>query len=233
MRRLLESLRFAPLVKKGSPSIRVFILDEFHRASGNAQDCILKPLEQPDKSTYFIICTTEPAKVIKTIKSRCTQWEVSPLDSDEMKTLLEWVVESEEKNVAEEVIEKIIEVAEGTPRNALKLLDSVLDIKKTSKALELIVPAAELPETIELCRILIRCEKGMWSKVAKILREIKVEPEKIRLAVLGYLTSVMIKDVKKAPMIFMMADELKEPLHYNGSSGLRMQLFAICSLFES
>lgn len=67
---------------------RVIILDEAHQLSKPAQNLLLKPLEDPDSATRWIICTTETGKILPAIRTRCTTFELGGLDSKERHALL-------------------------------------------------------------------------------------------------------------------------------------------------
>src|SRR3989304_2450876 len=58
---------------------RVYLLDEVHKSTNDFQNAILKVMEEPPEHLYFILCTTEPQKLLKTVISRCTEYVVSPL----------------------------------------------------------------------------------------------------------------------------------------------------------
>lgn len=233
---ILSTLRYSPIVSKGAKGIKCYLLDEVHSVSDKAMNRMLKQLEEVPKDVYFFLATTEPKKVIGTVKSRCTPFEVKPLTDEEIEVLLKWVLESEEKSIDDEVMDKIVRTVEGIPRDALKLLDLVINVKKVSTAIEVIETGIANPEVIDIIKILLECKKGMWPKVAKKLQGIKDDPERIRMAIFNYLTSIVIKNPGKTQWITalcLICGELKEPLFYNGKAGLTIQLFSACSLFEN
>ena len=90
-RRLIEQVPYLPWGER-----KMYILDEFHRATGNAQDCWLKTLEEPPPHAIFVLCTTEPDKVITTVRSRAAMYKVSVLPKRQILGLLERVCQLEE-----------------------------------------------------------------------------------------------------------------------------------------
>ena len=92
------------------------------------QNGVLKPLEDTPPFVYFILCTTDPQKLLRTIKNRCTTYEVESLYDRDMIALIEDVAGKEEKPIAEKVVDDIVEVADGCPRQALVILDQVIDM---------------------------------------------------------------------------------------------------------
>ncbi len=77
-REIIHQLHYLP---PGSGS-RVFIIDELHQTSKDWQNAMLKPLEDTPEHVYFFLCTTDPNKLIKAIRTRCTEVRVNPLDPD-------------------------------------------------------------------------------------------------------------------------------------------------------
>jgi len=75
--------------------VRVFILDEAHRSTVDFQNAMLKIMEEPPKGNYFVLCTTEPEKLLETIKNRCSIFHVRELSIDEITILLNYVIKEE------------------------------------------------------------------------------------------------------------------------------------------
>ena len=83
----IDTIRDISRIMTNAPAAgncRVFILDEAHQLSKDAQNAALKILEDTPKHVYFFICTTDPQKLIATIRSRCTEMPVDLLKLDEM-----------------------------------------------------------------------------------------------------------------------------------------------------
>ena len=119
---------------------KVFILDEVHALSNNAWQALLKILEEPPAKTVFIMCTTDPQKIPKTILSRVQRYDFQRISQrgivDRLKYILRW--EDEEvfqaggpdgvytDNCSEVALEFIAKLAEGGMRDAITLLDKCL-----------------------------------------------------------------------------------------------------------
>ena len=82
----------------------------------------MKLLEDAPSSAYFILCTTEPEKLIKTIKGRCTELVVKALNEIQMLKLLKRTVRAEGKTLDPSVYEQIIQDSLGLPRNAFSIV---------------------------------------------------------------------------------------------------------------
>lgn len=220
MRDLVRIVRRKPM--KGRA--RVWLLDEFHEATKSAQDCMLKTLEEPPKHAFFILCTTNPQKLLKTIRSRCMTFEVSPLSDLQMNGLLRRVSRAEKIRIPEEVRAQIIQDAMGSAREALVLLDKVKDLpeEKMQRAVSSI--AEEQNRILALCRALFKGAK--WPEVAGILRECQDNPESIRIMVLNYCSSVLLKGKADARAALVM-DCLRDPIGMNGMPALVLACYEV------
>lgn len=192
---------------------RVFILDEVHQLSKDAQSALLKILEDTPGHVFFILCTTDPVKLLPTVRNRCSQFQVKQLDEVQMKKLLRGVIRAENESVELEVINQIILDSQGHPRNALQILEQVLNTDTDNRMEVAKQTAKEFSESIELCRLLMA--NSNWKQVAKVLEGLRQQDaENIRRHVLGYATSVLLKtDNTKAGLIL---EEFKEPTYNSG-----------------
>jgi len=196
-RQIRQNMHYLPF-EPGS-KCRVWLIDEAHGSSPKFQEGLLKALEDTPSHVYFILCTTELSKIIPTVRSRCTHYEVKLLKDDQIKELLEWVLKEEECDIAKEVIEEIIESCLGSPREALVTLDKVIDLDSTGKMLDAIGETELKKEVRELCQAMLK--NASWKKISEILKGLKSsEPEKIRRAVIGYMSAVLLngEDAKAA-----------------------------------
>jgi len=112
---------------------RVWLLDEAHALTNDAQTALLKALEEPPPHVYFILCTTMPEKLLPTIRSRCSQYGVSPLTDMQMKYLLRHVVKAEGESMSAAVYKRIIRSSQRLPRQALIVLEQVLAVPESSR----------------------------------------------------------------------------------------------------
>jgi DNA polymerase III delta prime subunit len=105
--------------------------------------------------------------------------------------LIENVCEAEGQVLEEDVVEEIVDNAGGSARTALVLLDKALSLSPEDQIKGVQQRAEETSEAIELCRALMK--NTSWVRVAKILKNLKGDPESIRYAVMGYANSVLMK----------------------------------------
>lgn len=122
VRDLIEKVKYAPI--KGR--YKVYIIDEVHMMSTGAFNALLKTLEEPPENVIFILCTTEPYKVLPTILSRCQRFDFSKLSDEDMKDKLLQVLNTEAATYDEEGLKAVISLADGGMRDALSILEQTL-----------------------------------------------------------------------------------------------------------
>jgi len=104
----------------------IVVFDECHRLSKNAQDSLLKVIEDSHPDNYFILCSTQPDPILDTLKGRCMPLEFKPIEDHEMSRLLTDICVLERLVCANRTLKKIIEGAKGKARNALYLLQKAV-----------------------------------------------------------------------------------------------------------
>src|SRR3954463_3211302 len=102
---------------------KVYIVDEVHMLSSGASNALLKTLEEPPGHVYFVLATTDPQKVLPTIKSRTQHFDFRLLPPDALLDHLRWVVQDAGLDVAPEAIELVARRGSGSARDALSALD--------------------------------------------------------------------------------------------------------------
>jgi DNA polymerase-3 subunit gamma/tau len=101
---------------------RVFIIDECHMLSTSAQNALLKTLEEPPKHVVFILATTDPQKVLPTIRSRCHEFRFNNVTHTELQGLLKTISDKENISIDSEAIKVISNSVNGGVRDAQTLL---------------------------------------------------------------------------------------------------------------
>jgi DNA polymerase-3 subunit gamma/tau len=121
IRDLVAQLRVPPMAGKR----KMYIIDEVHMLSNAAFNGLLKSIEEPPKYVYFVLCTTEPEKVIKTIRSRCLEFQLNTIQSSDIVGGLEKICKEEEFTYDKEALYEIANRSEGSLRDSITLLDSI------------------------------------------------------------------------------------------------------------
>ncbi|WP_426718002.1 DNA polymerase III subunit gamma and tau [Corynebacterium auriscanis] len=122
MRDLRERAFFAPAESR----YRVIIIDEAHMISQSGFNALLKIVEEPPEHLIFIFATTEPEKMLATIRSRTHNYPFRLLTPPDMRGLLESVVSGEGVPVEEAVYPLVIRAGGGSPRDSLSIMDQLL-----------------------------------------------------------------------------------------------------------
>jgi DNA polymerase III subunit gamma/tau len=117
---------------------RVWLIDECHKLTTDAQNAFLKMLEDTPDHVYFMLATTEPQKLLPTIRTRSTEIAVKNLTRKSLQKLILFVSASALIGIDTEVLEKIIECSDGSARKALVLLDQIAELKSEEDMIEAI-----------------------------------------------------------------------------------------------
>ena len=200
---------------------RGWLLDEVHMlGEGGAseknkpQNALLKALEEPPPHVYFFLCTTDPDRLLGTIRDRCNLSEVSPLTQKQTISLLSSVTE---ETIPDEVLLQIAKDSNGHPREALISLEKVIGMPERQMLRAIKQSVSAESKAIDLCRALI--QKKSWKVVTEILKGLgKEEPEKIRRDVIGYASAVLLS--KADPHAYVVLDCFREPFYNTGRPGL-------------
>nr|WP_090344416.1 DNA polymerase III subunits gamma/tau [Mycolicibacterium malmesburyense] len=105
---------------------RIFIVDEAHMVTTAGFNALLKIVEEPPEHLIFVFATTEPEKVLPTIRSRTHHYPFRLLAPRTMRTLLENICAQENVTVDEAVYPLVIRAGGGSPRDTLSVLDQLL-----------------------------------------------------------------------------------------------------------
>lgn len=122
MRELRERAFYSPAESR----YRVFIIDEAHMISTAGFNALLKIVEEPPEHLIFIFATTEPEKLLQTIRSRTHNYPFRLLAPPDMRGLLESVVSGEGVPVEDAVYPLVIRAGGGSPRDSLSIMDQLL-----------------------------------------------------------------------------------------------------------
>ena len=119
IRDLIERSRLSPMMGHH----KIYIIDEVHQLSSSAASALLKTLEEPPEHVIFILATTDPQKLLKTIISRCQRFDFSRVDAPKIRNHLLSIAEKEGFYLEENAANKIAELADGGMRDSLSILE--------------------------------------------------------------------------------------------------------------
>ena len=124
IRQIREEVVYAPTAAK----YKVYIIDEVHMLSVGAFNALLKTLEEPPAHAIFILATTEIHKVPATILSRCQRFDFLRIPKKTLIDQFRSVLGKEGKTLDEDSLDLVAELADGSSRDGLSILDKVIDL---------------------------------------------------------------------------------------------------------
>ena len=193
IRELIQQASIRPMMSR----YRVFILDEAHGCTPQAQSALLKGLEDGPDHCFWILCTTDLGGIIKTIQNRCNIFTMAPLRPAEMKGLLVSAAEQlVDGGIEDHLINMIAEASGGSPRKALVLLEKVALVPSLKEAKELLAcePDSDgaTPQMIDLLRS-VAFGSSARNAVA-MLWGLEEDAEKTRIALINYAGAKLGKE---------------------------------------
>jgi len=221
-RSIVDGIRYSSMTATQG---KVIILNECHKANNEFQNAMLESLEEPPPNVHFILCTTEPEKLLTTIKTRSTKFQVKRLGRSEIIALVTHVSNKEDINISKSGIRAITTYSDGSPRTALVLLNSVKNIDDPEDMLEVIKDAIESEkakvEGIELSRSLLK--GNSYKAIMKIVEKLEEDPELIRREILKYMTQVLLGGANdKAALII---NNFYDDFYSSGKAGLVLSVY--------
>lgn len=204
---------------------RIWYIDESHSLTSEGQESLLKLLEDPPGHAYFFLATTNPGKLKSTIHTRCTEIRFTPLNDKDMETLVRGVLQKEGVKLADIVVEKVVQISEGSARKALVLLEQAYKLPTEEDQIEAVEKSLAKRQGIEVARLLFDPKKGDWARISEVLNNLEDEPETVRHIILSYAASVLTgKDARK----FARAFEIIRAFEVNFYDSKKAGLVAAC-----
>ena len=217
-----------------------------HKLTNEAMNALLKGLEDPPPHAYFVLCTTDPDKLLSTIRGRCVQFQVHPLEEREMVRHLHSVARAEGVSVDREVLRAIADKSDGHSRDALQILEKVLVAPPDRHAALVDDVATVRAATQRLARTLL--ESSGWRKVTDELTRIAAQEwreddevkakargkprslddydlEQIRRGVLAYCGKVLLGGENDVAADII--NEFRSPFFESGMAGLILACYGV------
>jgi DNA polymerase-3 subunit gamma/tau len=121
IRHIIDSSQLLPLMGNK----KIYLIDEAHMLSKASCNALLKILEEPPRSVLFMLATTDPQKIIETVRSRCFQLLFKPIEKPLLLEHLIHMCMQEQINYETSGLELIIQETDGSARDAINLLEQV------------------------------------------------------------------------------------------------------------
>lgn len=121
-RELLENVQYAPTRGR----FKIYLIDEVHMLSGHSFNALLKTLEEPPEHVKFLLATTDPQKLPVTVLSRCLQFTLRHISSEQIASQLNKILAAEQIKSEPSALMQLAESADGSMRDALSLMDQAI-----------------------------------------------------------------------------------------------------------
>lgn len=225
IKNLLSDMDFVSFT--GKP--KVYILDECDQITGDAQKELKKPLEDTPSHVYFFLCTTKPEKLVRDIRTRATEINLSTINPRVLSRHLRNIAGNEGIRLTIDLSNKIAEKANGSARQALVILDQIVSVDEDNreKVLDTIVLNPK-DETDNLVQMLLN--KKPWSEVKEAIKVVKDEAENVRFNILGYCNNVLLgSNPKMYSRAYEIISTMSDSYVMTGKAGLTRDCYTLCS----
>ena len=254
IRELNDSINF---IASSPGKKRVFILDEVHMLSNAASNAFLKTLEEPPEHVIFILATTEPERVLETIKSRTTHIAFKRIGNDEIISTLNEIGKNEKMKINDDVLSYIANQSDGSLRDAINLfeqthntfgnkatIDDLYSIlgKVSIADLQQIIESINTQDTSKILNILkANYSKGLQpldilNSITELFRNIfyfKYLPDDDTFLAISESENTLVKHsnefitAKQLSRVLDLLDELNQTIVNAPSQELKLELFLI------
>lgn len=192
----IRQLKIKSFLSPQEGKMSVFILDEAHMLTTEAFNALLKLLEEPPKHTIFILATTEIHKIPSTITSRCQTIEFHKATNSELINTLKKILINEKIMFEDDALEMIIKRADGSFRDAIKLLEMTAQAGKvTSNEVGVYSSSSIDLEITNLIDNLLDKNETKVVEVFEDLRNKNIEPKFFHKSLLESLHSSLLQNL--------------------------------------
>jgi DNA polymerase III subunit gamma/tau len=170
VRQIIDSASLLPIMGRK----KIYLIDEAHMLSKAAFNALLKILEEPPVSALFILATTDPQKIIETVRSRCFQVCFKPVDVPEITSHLKNICNQESIYADKDALALIAHESEGSVRDAINMLERVrfAQGRVTSQAVLSLLGHIDDVHLIQLLEVVCRHD---GRQLMKLLSELQLE----------------------------------------------------------
>jgi hypothetical protein len=214
---------------------RVYIFDESQNLSKASQSALLKYFEDSPPTTVWIICTTEPQKILKTLRRRCMTYAIPDLGIKGTTNLVQRAIDSVNgKKPVEPLVEALLEANVSSPGFIMMAVEKYLAGEEPEKAAQVGLDSSI--DTLRVCRSVV---KGDWEDVRQVLFAASPDDARaVRASVGGYLKAILLNSTggQKAKLA---ADGIRElsacSVYEEGLqlSGTIAAMYRLCQWFSS
>ena len=168
IREIINNIHLTPSYSK----YKVYIIDEVHMLSTSAFNALLLTLEEPPPYVIFILATTEIQSVPITVLSRCQRYDFKKIPTTILVERLKTVTKKEKIKITEEALEEIAYISDGALRDALSILDQLVDKDNKNITIEDVIEVFGTISTKSVKDLIKYLELGKAKEVVKHLNEV-------------------------------------------------------------
>lgn len=206
IRELIKTISYLPTHGK----YKIIILDEVHSLSQQATNALLKTLEEPPDFVRFIFCTTEPLKVLDTIRSRCLMFTFHDITIKDITKRLEYIAEQEDVNIDPLAIKFIAKNANGGMRDAVMLLEQTALVKPKGE----LIKSSDVQELVgfvsitDIQQLFVALKQGTVNDVLTWLDSNYFAPIDILSSSINFLETIIFIKQGVSPSSFVQKDQI-------------------------
>lgn len=197
MRALIESSYLLPI----ESDKKFYIIDEAHMLSKSAFNACLKIMEEPPKHVHFIMATTEPQKIIETIRSRSIHLHFKSIHHSILSAYLKKILRYDEVEIDDQAAELVAHIAEGSIRDALNILTKLCITFGKHITYELVFNEhinASKNDIITLIDAFIAYDKNLFLQKYNILRTVEyIDKKNVFTIMLEHVLDLYYKHIQK------------------------------------
>ena len=210
IREIIERAKFSPTQARW----KVYVIDECHMLSTAASNALLKTIEEPPERVIFILATTNPERVLKTIHSRCQKFDFKRIKTEDIYKHLLSIASKEEIEYEDSAIRLIAKRSNGGMRDAQSTLDqlSLLPEGITKRNVENFLGEVSASELIDLINSLIVKDTFSMLKSCSILYDNGYEPFAILEGLLNITRDLLLNITDDYSELFYTSSEFQSEL---------------------
>lgn len=207
IRELRESVNYPPTIG----SKKVYIIDEVHMLSTNASNALLKTLEEPPEHVIFVLCTTEPERLLPTILSRCMRLDFRRVSEKDLTDRVNEICSDLGIDIESAAVDLIVAGGDGSARDCISILDRCVagsEGKVTKEDCLDILGAAGDEAYIELTKSIENHDPSKGLEIIGKLINLGKDPRQILQGWINHFRNLMmIKFVKNPGALVSMSEE--------------------------
>jgi len=215
IKELIEHTRYKPTIGR----YKIFIIDEAHMLTREAENALLKTLEEPPSYVKFILATTDPLKLPATILSRTQHYRFTKIEPTLIKNHLEYILAKENVEFDDKAIELLAKSGNGSLRDTITLLDQAIAYSKGNITLDRVVDMLGVinPEIIDKIFTLVLNQKK--DEIKDIIKEIAdYDIDSILDEIMSYLKEALFNNrfsLVTIERFFKIVADIKELIKIN------------------